>query len=101
MCRPQQSPFGNGFGNQYNSGGFPQYSAQGVGVTGYNHLHYDNTQVYREDPNFAKPFGDYFGKNQVIDNNSNIRFGENNNGQNLAYQGYSQQYRSNNVEQKT
>lgn len=99
LCRPQQNPFGNGFGNQYNSGGFPQYSAHGVGVTGYQHQHYDSTQMYREDPNFAKPYGDYYGKSQMVDNNANIRFGDA--PQNLAYQGYSQ-YRSNEnkVEQK-
>lgn len=57
--------------------------------------------MYRDDPNFAKPpFGDYYAKSPTVDNNSNIRFGDNN-AQNLAYQGYSQQYRSNNVEQKT
>lgn len=105
LCRPQQqsmhhqpSLYGGGVGggqyggSNYYSNSFPQYSAQGVGAASYNqHTHYENYQ--REEPSFAKPFGDYWGKSADNDG-ANVRFGEQQ-AQDLAYQG---QYRSKKVE---
>lgn len=99
LCRPQQQgqQYGQQYGSNYYANSFPQYSAQGVGAASYNqHVHYDQ---YREDPQFAKPFGDYYsnggyGKNTAAD--GAVRFGEQQ-AQDLAYQGQSQ-YRTKNGE---
>lgn len=96
LCRPQQQhqqqPFGQYGGSNYYSNGFPQYSAQGVGAASYNqHTHFEN---YREEPSFAKPYGDYYSKNS----DGNVRFGGGGGeqqAQDLAYQG---QYRNKNAE---
>lgn len=93
LCRPQQQQHqGQYGGSNYFSNSFPQYSAQGLGAASYPqheyHTHYENHEGnYRQDPSFAKPYGDYYGKN--ID--GNVRFGEA--AQDLAYQG---QYRNKN-----
>lgn len=103
LCRPQQHgpSYGQQYGSNYNPNSFPQYSAQGVGAASYNqHVHYEQQQQYREDPQFAKPFGDYFsggsgyGKNAAAE--GNVRFGEQQ-AQDLAYQGQPQ-YRNKNGE---
>lgn len=95
LCRPQQQQhqaYGQYGGSNYYSNGFPQYSAQGVGAASYNqHTHYESNN-YREEPSFAKPYGEYYGKN--VD--GNVRFGEQQPAhQDLAYQG---QYRNKNGE---
>lgn len=91
LCKPQQQQqYGQYGGSNYYSNGFPQYSPQGLGAASYqHHTHYETSgPSYRGDQSYAKPYGDYYGKNSA---DSNVRFGEA--AQDLAYQGQVQ-YRS-------
>ncbi|XP_065361948.1 uncharacterized protein Osi2 [Calliphora vicina] len=100
LCRPQGGPGG------YNAGGglfsglfgskntFPEYSPQGVGSATYyhHHDHFDggagNSQYYRPDPHFSKPYGDYYSKNYATAATGNsVSFGETS-AHDAAYSGY-------------
>ena len=91
LCRPQQNNYGNGYSN-----GFQEYSPQGIGAASYAHQHTHFDGLFnREQQNYAKPYGEYYGKNQYSNANNNfnnfdqsVRFGDD-----QAYQGQSQ-YRS-------
>lgn len=96
LCKPQQQQqYGQYGGSNYYSNGFPQYSPQGLGAASYQqHTHYEDHhgQSYRADnnqPQYSKPYGDYYGKA------GDVRFGggAEDQAQDLAYQGYGQ-YRS-------
>ncbi|XP_055850371.1 uncharacterized protein LOC129914945 [Episyrphus balteatus] len=95
LCRPQGLGTGvGGFGGLFNQkNNFPEYSQQGIGSASYHHHeHFDGgngNPFYRQEPSFAKPYTEYYSKNT---NTNGISFGEPSHQQDLAYQGYSQQY---------
>lgn len=103
LCRPQQQNFGN-----YNANAIhPQYSAQGMGSANY-HQHYvepsGNYFKQGHSSSYADPYSQYYrdanvetAHNENLAGGGGVRFGDDNSGQSLAYQGYSE-YRNKKVE---
>lgn len=107
LCRPQQQNFGN-----YNANAIhPQYSAQGIGSANY-HQHYVEPsgnyfkQGQGHSSSYADPYSQYYrdanvetahNENSAGGGGGGVRFGDDNSGQSLAYQGYSE-YRNKKVE---
>ncbi|XP_019891879.2 uncharacterized protein LOC101899972 isoform X1 [Musca domestica] len=89
FCRPPGGHQGGGlfsglFGAKES---FTQYSPQGVGPATYYH-HHDHYEHggYRPEPQFSKPYGDYYSKNYQESGSANtVSFG---NAQDAAYSGY-------------
>ncbi|XP_073820265.1 DUF1676 domain-containing protein Osi2 isoform X2 [Musca autumnalis] len=89
FCRPPGAHQGGGLFSGLFAGkeSFTQYSPQGVGPATYYH-HHDHYEHggYRPEPQFSKPYGDYYSKNYQESGSANtVSFG---NAQDAAYSGY-------------